>query len=94
MKKTLYFNDLDPVIRNNFKFLDYKSRKYPLEINQNGVICFKSNKLLSRIFLRSDLDYLWDDLKKGLINKDELMELYRLCGYSLEGFIEIFCQEE
>ena len=92
--KNIYFCDLSPEIKENFIGLDYTSRKYPLMIGQNSDVYFKSNKLLSKVFSRLDLDYLWDDLKKGLITKDEIMDLYRMCGCSLEIFIEIFCDEK
>lgn len=91
--KNLYFSDLDEKIRKSFKNLDYISRRMPLMLNEGGKVCFRSNKLLSYVFSKLDIDYLWDDLKQGKITKDELMDLYRSAGYSLESFIEIFCEE-
>jgi hypothetical protein len=91
--KNLYFNDLDAKLQKSFRNLDYVSRRSPLMRKETGQVCFKANRLLSNIFSQMDLDFLWDDLKKGVITKEELMDLYRSGGYSLESFIEIFCED-
>lgn len=92
MKKT-YFKDLDDKLKFSYKGLDYKSKKYPLEVSDNKPIRFQGNKCGKYMFDLLDdwqIDNLWVQFYNENWPLEEIMNLYRFCGYPLEGFIEIF----
>ena len=59
---------------------------------------FKSNRVISVILdsasagLKLDLNEIWIMAQNGCYSKEEMMELYRLIGYSVCGFSEVFAQ--
>jgi hypothetical protein len=91
--KNVYFKDLDSKLKNLFTGLDYKSKKYPLELSDNKPVCFKGNRSCKYMFnLLDDLqiDDLWVQFYNEHWPLEDIMEFYRICGYSIQGFLEIF----
>ena len=54
---------------------------------------YRGNKIV--IFLKEmcdtvDINKLWRMTDKGIFDKEELIELYKMIGYSIEGMNELF----
>lgn len=91
--KKVYFKDLDDKLKTLYNGLDYKSKRYPIELSDNNSIYFKGNRCCKYIFtLLNDwqIDDLWLEFYKEAWPLEEIMNFYRFSGYSLKGFIDIF----
>lgn len=66
---------------------------------ENGVQRFPANRVVTAMFdattdRSGDLNQLWIDQQEGRYTLGEMRELYRLIGYSIAGYAEIFEDDE
>lgn len=66
--------------------------EYDTYIDERGIQCFPLNRVVSWLVRipESKINKIWDMANAGLFDKEELMELYILIGYSVSGFSEMF----
>ena len=86
------YNDLRPGLREAYKNLDRAAKKALLELDGN-VLRFKGNKCVQFYVLRSKNPSLNDLIvaaKEGGWPKSHLRKFYRMMGYSLDGYLDIF----
>lgn len=86
----IYFKDLDKKTQDAYDWLDENSRRYPLQV-LHGVLRFKGNRAVR--FASFDLNAMWLEAQRNEWPVEEMMEFYRMLGYSLCGFSEIFTDE-
>ena len=62
---------------------------------ENGIKRFKGNRIVSWCLGNStDLNQIWKMVNSGLFTYEELKEFYKLIGYSVNGYEEIFKDNE
>ena len=70
---------------------------YEAIVDEQGTLRFMRNKIVDNLVGQwktlddvIDLNTIWVDFQESKYTLDEMMELYRLIGYSVFGFWEVF----
>ena len=85
------YDDLLPHEKEMYRDLDLVSKRAPLERDKDGIIRFQSNWAVVWMVRQISLNDLWMASRNGHQDQ-ELRQVYRMMGYSLCGFMDIFCQ--
>jgi hypothetical protein len=83
------YRDLDHELRTAYFDLDEESKRYPLEWDGN-VIRFKANAAVRWVSRKIDLNALSIASQDADWPIQDVMTFYRMMGYSLSGFMDIF----
>ena len=69
--------------------------KFPLVKDSAGTVRFRSQPVVRWLLERAESGTKTDmnDVCLAGFEQDDLMEFYRLIGYSVAGFDEVFCEE-
>lgn len=88
---TIYYCDLPEDIQEVYSDLDDESKKYPLEW-VGSVIRFKRNESAAIQYALDhvNLNAMWTEAIKSRWPVQDMMMFYRMMGYSLCGFTEVF----
>ena len=64
--------------------------------DEDGNLRYKANRVVVFLYRTKgvDLNVVWQAYTNGAFSLEEMMEFYRLIGYSLEGFEEIWHQKD
>ncbi len=84
------FTDLDTKTQETYADLDEQSKRYPIELDASGVLRFKRNRAVVYAVDHCNLNDLWIEAQRNDWAESDLKALYRMMGYSLCGFLEIF----
>jgi hypothetical protein len=83
------YYDLAPKQKADYELLDDASRAHPLEV-KDGVLRFVSNRAVRYAVDRIDLNDMAKEANRNEWPLEDLMTFYRMMGYSLCGFLDIF----
>ena len=86
------YRDLPPTTREDYAELDDESKSCPLVIDEHGTVRFKRNRVIDGAFDAGllDLNGIWENMVTNNLPMEDMMQLYRMLGYSLSGFMEVF----
>ena len=85
----LTYKDLPRETKKTYARLDHVSKQYPLEFI-DGVLRFKRNVAIQYCIDHISLNDMWVESSRNRWPITDLMTIYRMMGYSLCGFMEIF----
>jgi hypothetical protein len=85
----IYFKDLSNAKQDEFSDLDEESKQTPLEWD-GSVIRFRGNLPMQYVLSHININDLWDEAIRNKWPIKEMMRFYRMLGYSLCGFMEVF----
>lgn len=85
------YRNLSPKLRQDYADLDLISKDYPLEWDV-GVIRFKKNWAVAWLTRQVSLNDLARAHDTGNWPLEDMMMVYRMMGYSLCGFMDIFSE--
>lgn len=83
------YADLPEKTRKDYEDLDEISKSYPLEWD-GKVLRFKANRAVKFAVDQINLNDLWREAQRNDWPPEELKIFYRMMGYSLCGFMEVF----
>lgn len=72
-----------------------EDRAHEIVIDEHGVERFRQNRLVRFLVdnCKYDLNHIWGLYGDGDFTDAEMREVYRLMGYSVGGFGEVFLEE-
>lgn len=87
------YANLGKKTREDYEDLDEISKSYPLEWDGN-VIRFKANRAVKYAVDHINLNDLFKEARRNDWPEEELKMFYRMMGYSLCGFMDVFPAKE